>query len=111
MGVSQSAAPRKRWNTSLVLIGLGLALVLLLLIVLWWWRGLRWTQTEASLLPFASPYQNIVPGVRYVGDEACAQCHPGQGASYRQHPRSRSLAPLAGSEALERYDQAAHNPF
>jgi tetratricopeptide (TPR) repeat protein len=83
---------------------------LLLLIVSWWRRGPGSAQSKASLF-FASPYQNVLPGVKYVGNETCAQCHPSQAAAYRQHPMSRSLAPLARSEPLERYDKSAHNPF
>src|SRR5262249_37321596 len=108
MDASQSAAPqltaRKRRSTWLVFLGLAFV-VLSLLVFVWWPRGPR------PPLPFASPYQNVIPGVKYVGDETCAQCHPSQTASYRQHPMSRSLAPVAHSEPLERYDQVAHNPF
>jgi Flp pilus assembly protein TadD len=110
MDAFQSAAPRKRRNIPLVLTGLGLALVLLPLIVSWWRHRPGWVQTQASPA-FASRYQNVLPGVRYVGDETCAQCHPSQAASYRQHPMSRSLVDLARSEPLEGYDQSAHNPF
>jgi tetratricopeptide (TPR) repeat protein len=113
MNASQSAAPqvsaRKRRSTRLILLGLVFVLLALLAFA-WWRRGTGSTQRE-GLPPFASPYQNVLPGVAYVGDETCAQCHPSQAASYRQHPMSRSLAPLARSESLERYDLSAHNPF
>src|SRR5690242_835587 len=95
---------RRRW---LVISTAALAIGVLLLF-LWWRRGSGLAPSEPSLV---SPYQNVLPGVRYVGDETCAQCHPSQAASYRQHPMSRSLAPLARSEPLERYDSSAHNPF
>lgn len=115
MDLSPSAVPqltaRKRRNSVLILVGLGFALVLLLWGVAWWWRGPGLAQRMASPAPFASPYQNVLPGVQYVGDATCAQCHPGKAASYRRHPMGRSLAPLARSESLERYDESAHNPF
>jgi predicted CXXCH cytochrome family protein len=60
---------------------------------------------------FTSPFQNTRPSVKYVGDAACAQCHPDQAESYSRHPMGRSLAPVSQASALERYDQAAHNPF
>jgi tetratricopeptide (TPR) repeat protein len=97
---------RRKW---LLISAAGLAIGVLLLIVSWW-RGSGSAQSEVSPA-FTSPYQNVLPGVTYVGDEACAQCHPSQAASYRQHPMSRSLGVLARSEPLERYDPSAHNPF
>jgi Flp pilus assembly protein TadD len=106
MDASQSAAPHlSRKRPSIWLILLALVLILLLFTFAWSRRG------PGSPPPFASPYQNVLSGVPYVGDETCAQCHPSQTASYRQHPMSRSLAPVARSEPLERYDQAACNPF
>jgi tetratricopeptide (TPR) repeat protein len=108
MDAFPSAAPtritRKRRSTRLFLIGL--ALILLSLLAFAWWR-----RRPSPPPPFASPYQNALPGVQYVGDETCAQCHPRETASYRQHPMSRSLTPVALSEPVERYDASAHNPF
>jgi Flp pilus assembly protein TadD len=62
-------------------------------------------------LTFATPYRNVRPEVKYVGDEACAACHAAQAKTYRDHPMGRSLVPLAGAAPLERYDEAARNPF
>ncbi len=62
-------------------------------------------------LTFATPYRNVRPEVKYVGDAACAGCHPGQAKTYRNHPMGRSLAPLAAAAPLERYSEAARNPF
>jgi predicted CXXCH cytochrome family protein len=45
---------------------------------------------------YAGPFQNIDPDVRYVGDQACAGCHPEVSASYALHPMGRSVAPTAG---------------
>jgi hypothetical protein len=103
MDASQSTA-RKRRSIRLILLGL-VFLLLALLTFAWWRRG------PSSPPSFVSPYRNVLPGVQYVGDETCAQCHPSQTTSYRQHPMSRSLAPVARSEPLERYDRSAHDPF
>jgi hypothetical protein len=46
-----------------------------------------------------------------VGDEACTGCHVALTRSYRQHPMGRSLAPVAFAAPVERFDQAARNPF
>src|SRR6202023_38915 len=49
---------------------------------------------------YPTPYRNVSPEVRYVGDAACAGCHADQARTYRQHPMGRSFAPVA-----ERLDQ------
>jgi hypothetical protein len=49
--------------------------------------------------------------VKYVGDAACAGCHPQHSDSYHKHPMGCSLAPIAAAAPIERYDAAAHNPF
>jgi hypothetical protein len=66
---------------------------------------------EGPRLTFTTPYRNVRPDVKYVGDAACAECHPAQAKTYREHPMGRSLAPLADAGPLERYTEAARNPF
>jgi Flp pilus assembly protein TadD len=39
-----------------------------------------------------SPFLNVQPGVRYVGDAACAGCHRDQAETYSRHPMGRSFA-------------------
>lgn len=58
-----------------------------------------------------SPYRNTRPGVRYMGDEACAECHAVQAKSYKHHPMGLSFAPVSDFLNSERLDQAAGNPF
>ncbi|HMC66051.1 MAG TPA: multiheme c-type cytochrome, partial [Gemmataceae bacterium] len=48
-------------------------------------------------IAFKTPYLNVRPDVRYVGDEACARCHAAIAKKFRQHPMGRSLAPVAQS--------------
>jgi predicted CXXCH cytochrome family protein len=57
-----------------------------------------------------SPYRNVRPGVRYLGDAACAGCHPDIDRTYHQHPMGRSAAYTARAVPVERYDAAANNP-
>ena len=45
-------------------------------------------------LTAATPYRNVRPDVKYVGDEACARCHPAIAASFREHSMGQSLAPV-----------------
>jgi hypothetical protein len=52
---------------------------------------------------FETPYRNVKPGVKYVGDAACAGCHPAIDASYHQHPMGRSAARVGATGAPEDY--------
>jgi hypothetical protein len=60
---------------------------------------------------FPTPYRNVRPEVKYVGDQACAACHPVQSASFHQSPMGRSLVPISDIVAQERYDPKTNNPF
>jgi hypothetical protein len=62
-------------------------------------------------LTYPTPYRNVRPDVRYVGDAACAECHAAVAESYRHHPMGQSLAPVAERPPLESYDRTANNPF
>lgn len=59
---------------------------------------------------FPTPYRTARPGVKYVGDAACAGCHPGIDKTYHQHPMGRSAAPAAQASPLERYGPGTNNP-
>jgi tetratricopeptide (TPR) repeat protein len=62
-------------------------------------------------LIFETPYRNVRPEVRYVGDEVCIRCHREAADGYRKHPMARSLTPVARADPVERYDARAQNPF
>ncbi len=87
-----------------------------LVLVIWitWkkpWRREMARVTDDPRLTVATPFRNVRPEVKYVGDEACGQCHLRQAETYRQHPMGRSLSAVASVAAQERYDKAVHNPF
>src|SRR5262245_47240648 len=46
-------------------------------------------------LSYTGPFQNVDPGVRYVPDGRCADCHADLAASYGEHPMGRPLVPAA----------------
>ncbi len=76
------------------------ALVALAAAAVWWWRTTppgppRRPRPEDPRLSFATPYRNVRPEVKYVGDAACAACHEGLCRSYHEHPMGRSLAPAS----------------
>ena len=111
---SQAAPPLHRRRV--------LTVVFLLSLVLGTWGfirlGLPGIDTNTLLPPAvdprlasASPYLNVRPDVHYLGDEACASCHRDLVASFHKHPMGRSLAPIGAASTLERYEEAAHNPF
>ncbi len=58
-----------------------------------------------------SPYQNVRPGVGYVGDAACARCHREIAEAYSSHPMGRSLAPIGGAAEGARIGADAGLPF
>jgi Flp pilus assembly protein TadD len=62
-------------------------------------------------LTFATPYRNVRPDVRYVGDEACEGCHQDIAATFHRHPMGRSLTGMPEMAAGERYDEGVHDPF
>jgi predicted CXXCH cytochrome family protein len=104
---------------------LGLALVIGLLAVAHYWNrrpeshptvdardgSSQHQHSPDPRLTFNTPFRNVRPEVKYVGDEVCGRCHPKIAESYAQHPMGRSLAPVAQAGSSERYDAAAHNPF
>ena len=62
-------------------------------------------------LTYDTPYRNAHPGVAYVGDEECGQCHVAEAAAYARHPMALSLSPAGDMKPVERYGEDANNPF
>lgn len=62
-------------------------------------------------LTFPTAFRNVKPGVKYVGDAACAGCHAAIDHTYHKHPMGRSAAFTKQAGPLEKYDAAARNPF
>lgn len=50
-----------------------------------------------------TPYRNVRPGVKYVGDAACNACHTGICKSYHAHPMGRSAELLPQPSPLEKF--------
>lgn len=75
-----------RW-TILAALGIVVAAVAVWGIVVEGWPGGRGTVEVVAI-------RNARPGVKYVGDAACARCHKEITQTYRQHPMGRSLAPI-----------------
>ena len=84
------------------------------------WVARRWwtaptarvvTTTEDPRTTFPTPFKNVHPEVKYVGDAACARCHQTIAQKYRLHPMGQSLFPVTAAAAIERFDAGAGNPF
>src|SRR5262245_62489212 len=104
---SMSSKPRgKRIVLAAAALVVGLAAVVV---------GLRWRADRAGepVDPrlTSTPYRNVRPEVRYVGDQVCASCHAEIAETYSRHPMGRALAPIAEATPIERFDVKAGNPF
>ena len=89
------------------------------------WAGSRWLCRDSAAprargenppppdprLVYKGPYRNVHPGVKYVGDAACAGCHKTETDGFHRHPMGRSIIPVAQLAASQRYDRKVHNPF
>jgi hypothetical protein len=90
------------WKYTLALTALALSVIGVIL-----WRA---TQREPTPT-LASPYRNVHPGVKYVGDPVCAGCHQEIMETYAKHPMGQALAPMGQATPIEHYDAKASNPF
>src|SRR5438270_3178647 len=119
-----SAEHRNAFRRTLPLVGVVALLAALGFLAAWswskvtgWWSrgGAKEPIASATSLPTdpqmnsATPYLNVRPEVKYVGDAACAVCHAAISKTYRSHPMARSLTPVTAALAVERYDAAAQS--
>jgi tetratricopeptide (TPR) repeat protein len=88
-----------------VLAGLATAFLVLLAGGTAWYRYWRGHQPGPKVTPTSSSAMD------YVGDSACADCHPTQAVGFRRHPMGRSVASVASPASLERFDAKAHDPL
>jgi predicted CXXCH cytochrome family protein len=101
----------KRLWPAIAVVGLSLAVG-----TAWWYRLPRHPASAPLVqgdpcLNFPTPYLNVRPDVRYVGDSACAGCHAGHAKTFAQHPMGQSLTVASERAALENLTAAANNPF
>src|SRR5438067_2539227 len=53
-------------------------------------------------LTFPTPFRNVKPDVKYVGDAACAGCHQAIDKSFHHHPMGRSALPDPKTSSVEK---------
>ncbi len=109
---SPSPEPRRRSRSVLLVAGLLLGAVGVVLLLWRPWRGAtaNFGYDPQAVYP-ASPFRNAKPGVRYVGDAVCAECHRDVAESFRHHPMGQSLALVKDREPIERLDPAGRSVF
>src|SRR5207302_6644540 len=99
----------------LVWVALGLALVgCLALGVYRYWPASPEATPVASddpRLTYPTPYLNVRPSVKYVGNDRCAECHRSHVETYSRHSMGRSAAFIEEGAAGQRYDESSNNPF
>jgi hypothetical protein len=104
-----------RARTLLLCGGVALGLVVAGLLAARSWRttpgALPSDDDEDPRLSFATPYLNVRPEVKYVGDETCASCHPKLAASFHQHPMGRSFSLVSAAATLQHRDRPGGNTF
>jgi hypothetical protein len=99
------------------LLAASLVAGLLVLALVWKWKPAKESTKDTieeapdPRLTFPTPYRNVRPDVKYVGDQACADCHAELCDSYRHHPMGQAMAPVAEATPIERFEPAASNPF
>jgi len=51
---------------------------------------------------YNSPFRNTQPGVQYIAEERCAECHAEIATAFRQHPMGQSLEPVDFTREIAR---------
>ena len=62
-------------------------------------------------IDFRTPFRNVRPGVKYVGDETCARCHKQISHSFHQHPMGRSAEWVGRGPTAADHAAGPNNPF
>src|SRR5436853_4528800 len=95
---ARQSGPSRRNGRAAVVLALAATLIAVAVGALWRWRAVSPRPVPSNpdpRLTFATPYRNVHPDVKYVGDAECAACHPTQAETYREHPMGRCLATVA----------------
>src|SRR5216684_6970411 len=106
---STSPKPRLR---RIIFSSILVVVVLLVVAFVKWGRKPEISQEDQDpRLTYPTPYRNVHPDVKYVGDHVCADCHANQAETFQHHPMGRSLLPVSRIASEERYGPETHNPF
>ena len=74
---------------------------LALVIVAASWLGCSTAIDSSSSIGPAPSFRNVTTDTRFVGDEACFECHEEQYLGYQDHGMARSYYPLTASNRVE----------
>lgn len=100
---------RLRW--SLILACCSIPVVLTALAWRYWLSPLDRSRVPDPRLTYDTPFLNVRPEVAYVGDAACASCHPAHYESYKRHPMGQSLFAAGQEQPCERWEETARPSF
>jgi predicted CXXCH cytochrome family protein len=99
-----SVSSLRRWLSLAVLLLVVLGTASGLFLAGLWRRSQPPSEPESDppLAELSSPFLNTRPGVKYVGDTACAGCHGKLCRGYHGQPMGRSAAAALPGDGLER---------
>jgi Tetratricopeptide repeat len=66
---------------------------------------------EDPRLTYVTPFRNVRPEVKYLGDQACVACHREESNAFHQHSMGRSVTPGAEKIPKQQYDASQNDPF
>ena len=62
-------------------------------------------------LTYSTPFQNVRPDVKYVGDKKCGECHEAICTSFSQHPMGKSVSKATAPSEKQSSDHTTHLSF
>jgi hypothetical protein len=103
-----SPPPSRIWSRRR-LFGLGgiVTVAALGLVALWWFREYAPSGPVDPRLTYETPFRNVRPHVKYVGDDNCIWCHGDIATTYAEHSMGQSCFPIAEATAVEDIDKTA----
>src|SRR5688572_15964763 len=73
----------------------------------WWIRPPSPSAPADPRLTFETPFRNVRPHVKYVGDDNCIWCHGDISTTYAEHSMGQSCFPIGEATAVEKIGKTA----
>jgi tetratricopeptide (TPR) repeat protein len=99
--------PRRRVRGRLPWLGAAALAAAAAGFAVWWFRSPGGTGSLDPRLTFETPFRNVRPHVKYLGDESCVGCHGDIATTYAEHSMGQSCFPIAEASAVEKIDKTA----
>jgi hypothetical protein len=62
-------------------------------------------------LTLKTPYRNVHPSVKFMGDKTCSACHEKHARTFHSHPMGLAMDTVQAARPVERFDAMFHNPL